>query len=227
MIDQMLQLSLLAQDDASEWINILFMVVLAVFWAIGGLLKSGANKKGKQGARKPQSASPDAPKRKSWLEQLAKKAEEIQRAIESENAPPEQRPAKPGTAKPAKSAQPPGGRVAVRTGRDGRSVLVYERESQAVAAPATQAPVPAAEQPERVKQAAPPKSMSERLAELERAQEHEDLGVTSVAETAPQEPKPLVIDYTEPDALKKAILSYEILGKPMALRDPFERGSFT
>ena len=28
-----------------------------------------------------------------------------------------------------------------------------------------------------------------------------------------------VIDYSDPDALKKAILHYEILGKPLALRD--------
>jgi hypothetical protein len=34
---------------------------------------------------------------------------------------------------------------------------------------------------------------------------------------------PPIIDYTDPDALEKAILQYEILGKPMALRNPFER----
>jgi hypothetical protein len=32
-----------------------------------------------------------------------------------------------------------------------------------------------------------------------------------------------IIDYTDPDALKKAILHYEILGKPLGLRDPFQR----
>jgi hypothetical protein len=31
-----------------------------------------------------------------------------------------------------------------------------------------------------------------------------------------------VVDYGDPDALKKAILQYEILGKPLALRDPSE-----
>jgi len=29
----------------------------------------------------------------------------------------------------------------------------------------------------------------------------------------------VIIDYDDPDALKKAILHYEILGKPLALRD--------
>jgi hypothetical protein len=32
-----------------------------------------------------------------------------------------------------------------------------------------------------------------------------------------------LIDYGDPDALKKAILHYEILGRPLALRDPLER----
>ena len=42
--------------------------------------------------------------------------------------------------------------------------------------------------------------------------------------TAPADnASPPIIDYTDPDALKNAILQYEILGKPMALRDPFER----
>ena len=38
---------------------------------------------------------------------------------------------------------------------------------------------------------------------------------------------PPLIGYDDPDALKKAILHYEILGKPIALRDPFERTSLS
>jgi hypothetical protein len=34
-----------------------------------------------------------------------------------------------------------------------------------------------------------------------------------------------VIDYSDPDALKKAILHYEILGKPIALRDASDEPS--
>ena len=32
-----------------------------------------------------------------------------------------------------------------------------------------------------------------------------------------------VLDYSDPDALRRAILHYEILGKPLSLRDPFGR----
>ena len=32
-----------------------------------------------------------------------------------------------------------------------------------------------------------------------------------------------IIDYSDPDALKKAILHYEILGKPLAVRDESEQ----
>jgi hypothetical protein len=34
---------------------------------------------------------------------------------------------------------------------------------------------------------------------------------------------PPLVNYDDPDALKRAILHYEILGRPVALRDPFER----
>jgi hypothetical protein len=34
-----------------------------------------------------------------------------------------------------------------------------------------------------------------------------------------------VIDYSDPDALKKAILHYEILAKPLALRDESAQAS--
>jgi hypothetical protein len=33
----------------------------------------------------------------------------------------------------------------------------------------------------------------------------------------------LLIDYSDPDAVRRAIVQYEILGKPLALRDPLER----
>jgi hypothetical protein len=33
----------------------------------------------------------------------------------------------------------------------------------------------------------------------------------------------LLIDYSDSDALRRAIVQYEILGKPLALRNPLER----
>ncbi len=33
----------------------------------------------------------------------------------------------------------------------------------------------------------------------------------------------MVIDYSDPEALTKAILQYEILGKPMALRETVDQ----
>ncbi len=203
------QFGLLAQNDGNEWMNILFIVVVAVFWAIGGLVKASSNKRGKQGAP-PTSREPSAgPKRGTLLQQLAKKAEEFQRAMESQGAASGQRPSSKPQGHPAKPPQPPQGQVAVRTGRGGRPVLVYERQA---AAQPTGAPTSPKARPE-----SPP----------EFAGRTESAGNRVKPSVSAAEPKALVIDYTDGDALKKAILHYEILGKPMALRDPFERSSLT
>jgi len=211
MTECVLQLGLLAQDDARGWMNILFIVVVAVFWAIGGLVKVASNKSRKQGASRPSS---DGRKRETWLQQLAKKAQEIQHAMETEGS---------KETRPIESSRPPEGRVAVRTDRGGRSALVYERQGP-------QRPAEKPRQPARAK--AGPKAASQ----AERQIAAESLNVPMV----PQEPmrtavraartttpvdyaSPPIIDYTDADALKNAILQYEILGKPMALRDPFER----
>jgi hypothetical protein len=63
--------------------NILFIVVVGVFWAIGGLVKVASNKSRKQGASRPSS---DGRKRETWLQQLAKKAQDIKHAIEREGS---------------------------------------------------------------------------------------------------------------------------------------------
>ena len=82
MTERILQLGLLAQDDAGRWMNILFIVVVAVFWAIGGLVKVASNKSRKQGASRPS----DGRKRETWLRQLAKKAQDIQHALRGKAA---------------------------------------------------------------------------------------------------------------------------------------------
>ncbi|MHC4722044.1 MAG: hypothetical protein ACYS6I_04960, partial [Planctomycetota bacterium] len=45
----------LAARDTQEWVNILFFVAIAAFWAIGSVLKAKANKsvKQKQAKRQP------------------------------------------------------------------------------------------------------------------------------------------------------------------------------
>ena len=220
MTECILQLGLLAQDDASGWINILFIVVLAVFWAIGGLVKVASNKSRKQGASRPSS---DGRKRETWLQQLAKKAQHIQHAIEREGRKEQPHPSYRPQEHPIEASRPPEGRVAAHTDRGASSALVYERQEP-------QRPAEKLQQPARAK--AGPKA----ALQAERRIAAESLNVPVV----PQEPmrtpvraprttapvdyaSPPIIDYMDPDALKNAILQYEILGKPMALRGRFER----
>jgi len=199
----MVKLDLLAQDDSSGWMNILFIVVVAVFWAVGGLIKATGNRNQKQGAQKPSQPSSDGRKRETWLQQLAKKAEEIQRAMEMGGSKEQPRPPRQPQERPVESSRPSEGRVAVRTGRGGRPVLVYER----------QGPQRPAEEPRQQ-----PATQAESQVAAERT------SMSAAKKTIPADHvSSLVIDYTDPDAMKKAILHYEILGKPMALRDPFER----
>ena len=219
MTEPILQLGLLAQDDAGRWMNILFIVVVAVFWAIGGLVKVASSKSRKQGASRPS----DGRKRETWLQQLAKKAQEIQHAIEREGSKEQPHPSYRSQEHPNEASRPPEGHVAARTDRGGRSALVYERQEP-------QRPAEKPRQPARVKAGPKAASQAERQIAAESLnvpvapQQPMRTPVRTATTTAPADnASPPIIDYTDPDSLRNAILQYEILGKPMALRDPFER----
>ncbi len=236
---------LLAQDDASEWINILFMVVLAVLWLVGGLVKAaGANRRNQQHQRKQAERSSQRPasgrRRENWLERVAKKAEEIQKAIEQQTGVSEQRARK---ARPrgeqagrGKPAAPGTGRIAVRDDGKGGSVLVYER--QAAERPRRQMREPRRRQPKRpipTPQPTRPMKPPSPVGALDMSSQSDALIPTTfkalphISQTMPDKPavaspmEPPVIDYSEPESLRRAILHYEILGKPLAFRDPLER----
>ena len=219
MTERILQLGLLAQDDAGRWMEILFIVVVAVFWAIGGLVKVASNKSRKQGASRPS----DGRKRETWLQQLVKKAQDIQHAIQREGSKEQPHPSYRPQEHPIEASRPPEGRVAANTDRGATSALVYERREP-------QRPAEKPRQPARVKAGPKAASQAERQIAAESLnvpvvpQESMKTPVRAAGTTAPADHAfPPIIDYTDRDALEKAILQYEILGKPMALRDPFER----
>jgi len=71
------QLGLLAQRgrDTNEWVNVLFVVVVAVLYAVGALIKgAGAKAQKREGQGQPAQRQ-----RETWLQRLARKAEEMQR----------------------------------------------------------------------------------------------------------------------------------------------------
>ncbi len=244
------QFSLLAQGtNLEDWGQILFVVVMAVLWLLGALVKA-ISKKSSPPARAEQEGSPRERRRtgETWQERLMRKAEEMQRRIEEEAGLREPRePTQPAHPAPRRPPQAPGGKITIRSDSKGESVLTYEpaqtqpsteREHQAARQREAQQAVAAAGQ-YAAKQASPvevPSAVS--VPKLERVME--DLSGAMAEPSKPLEPRQMpqrpmpepagfevaaVIDYSDPDALKKAVLHYEILGRPLALRDTPDQAS--
>jgi hypothetical protein len=212
------QLDLLAQGSDING-DVLVLVVMAILWLVGGLAKVLSSKKGTgQQSPKGGSATQASVQRETWQQRLARKAREMQQAAETERKKMEQGArAQTQTAKPrpSQSPSPPPGRVAVRTDQKGDSVMVYQQ-------PAIKQEQQAARQRE-AKEAI--------LAAGQQAAKESPRPLESNA--APSEPTTpslgfqpsAIIDYNDPDALKKAVLHYEILSKPLALREPHDEAS--
>lgn len=185
-------------EDTEGWMSILVVVVLAVFWAISGIVKATA--------KKPQDGQPQQPSRK-----------------------PVRGVSPPTTARDASSARPPGpaqARPQPRSGtatagepqrRPGRLVAELQKalRSDSMGAP----PKPALPLP--TPQVGPilqelPDLSTKPLKELERVRLAVPKGTPQEEEYLPE----LEFDYADPDELSRAILHYEILGRPLSLRDP-------
>lgn len=217
MSDIFAQFGILAQGpDLDSWTNLLVIIIMLFLWLVGGIIKAMSKKKPRQGAEQEGAAGQQRPARETWQKRLARKAEEIQRAIEQGEL--------PRSTPPARPPQPTAGKVTVRQGPRGESVIVYERtEPQPAARPAQPAARPRPpRKPAAVSDRATIKepaavSLGPALApepereKVETSRELADLGSEAVR------------DYSDPDAVRKAILHYEILGKPVGLRDPSER----
>ena len=222
-MEHMTQFILLARrGDSEDWVNILIIVVMAVLWLVAGLIKT-------MGKKSPQQEQPEAegsagPQRRpgeSWQQRLARKAEEIQRRLEEQagvREPGRQRP--PTREAATRAPQGPGAKISVRPGRQGESVVLYERPpSQPATQREAQRAVAAAGQYSTAPMIEPahrdtPEPMMEDLASI-MAEPPEPLKPGEVQQGPSRdsggfEPA-AVIDYGDPDALKKAILHYEIL----------------
>ena len=228
MAEWISQLAPLGQGEGfGEWANILFLVVIAVFSVVGGVIKN-AGAKGKQQAGRGASQGRTAgPSRETWQQRLARKAEEMQRAIEAKYGQTQQQPPAPS---PSEQNQPGQGKLTIHTDRGGESIMVFEKEgSESVAR----------QQAARKRQAAARLRAAERRPGAKSKPQSnvaaEAIGLQeppSVSRTAESRREPaayaaasFIIDYNDPEALRKAILHYEILGKPLAWRDPLERMS--
>ena len=238
------QFGLLAQGTGFEdWANILFVAVMAVLWLVGALIKTVS----KKGSPREQAEQADAPKERrrpgeTWQARLVRKAEEMQRRIEEEAGLREpSKPTRPARPAAGRSPQAPSGKVTVRPGQRGESILVYERPQPQ---PSTQREHHAARQREAQQAVAaagqsaatqgPPVKAPVDMGVSRLEPVMEDLSHLVAEPPTPPEPGApprkapreaagldwaTVIDYGDPDALRKVVLHYEILGSPLALRD--------
>ena len=206
------QIIVIARGDEG-WMNILVLVVLAAVYGLGALIKAKSNKTDdqaqKQQTRKPQ-RKPSAGGR-GILEQIFR---EIQQAAEG---------------KPTQETRPSSQTTRQQTARPQAAVRKYAaetkqaRQTQSISTPVKSKlskPTPQA-QPD-----------FEILSELDTGTQLLPEYTTNVVGLAGKRKlmpaqvagssylSEVLSDYEDPDELKRAILHYEILGKPLALRDP-------
>ena len=95
MIESSVQFGLLAQGSGFEdWANILFLLVVAVLWLLGALVKAPGRKTPQKTSSEVEGASRDLRQPgETWQARLARRAEELQRRLEEETglAEPEKR----------------------------------------------------------------------------------------------------------------------------------------
>ena len=178
-------------SDVEGWMNILLMVVLAVFYGLGSIIKARADRK----------------TRDNDQNQLIRK------------------PARESHRQPGIPAGPVPPRLYRLPGRIGRSqtavrkVAVREAKPIRVSVPET---LETLKMPPLIRRVQP--DLEETQVFTGKTAKKLQAKHTSVALTEAERPvakltvEPL-LDYTDSDKLKRAILHYEILGKPLSLRD--------
>jgi len=191
-------------DDAEGWMNILIVIALAVFWAIGGIVKAKAKKPGGRDEqspgkpdRKPPTHSREA--REKMLRQLQRPAGSAQGQLQQ----------------PRPAARQPRMKFADLQAAVRKFAVEAEQAFQPQSGKKTPELEPALTEPQ-----IPPETV-----ELP-----EPTGTSIKGLQDRQVPEPeqmpeseylseLLTDYADPEELRRAILHYEILGKPLSLRD--------
>jgi len=181
-------------DDVEGWMNILFVIILAVFWAIGGIIKARTKKieEGKETATgKPPRRQPQVVKGLTrQLFQQPRPAHAVGPA--------------PGRKHPRQAEQP------------ARKITHAQAIAERITAKKEPVPVPT------VKAPAEPK-LPKLTPQLKPAGEGFPEVISKPVETLQAGlAAESLLDYADPDELRRAILHYEILGKPLSLRGPGE-----
>ncbi len=214
------QIILLARGNDGGWMNILVIVLMAAVFGITTILKA---KKGKEEPEQAEEEQGRKPQRKpeggmGLLEQFVR---EIQRAVD----PTQERESRP-TAQPAgrKTARP----------QPAPTVRKYAAKAKQITRPKTISPPAKYKRPGLELSRPTPQVQPdfEELRELQTGIEALPEFTTKAVERfvgkrkgIAEVPKSkylseVLVDFTDPEDLRMAILHYEILGRPLSLRDP-------
>jgi len=194
-------------DDVGSWMNILVVIVLAIFWVIGGIIKAKANKSqtsskdnlSRKPARKPPVHSREA--REQMLKRLERPADSAPQGQRQQLRP---------------AAQKPRMKFADLQAAVRKFAAEAEKAFQADAQEIIPKPKPPLTEPQiKAEKLEPTEPMTTTIKGLQdkRASEPEQLPELEYLSE-------ILTDYAEPDQLRRAILHYEILGKPLSLRNP-------
>lgn len=193
-------------EDVESWMNILVVVVLAVFWALGSIIK--ARKQGAQNRQKEPLARKPARRPAAQTTTLR-----VQLLKGPDRAPAGHRPTRSGVQEArTKLAE---WRAAARK--------FAEEADQAFRA---QMAEPTPEPPPQQTLPKPGAGLAAYVREI--PEFASKLSITPEEPPAPGTPETqpeeyltdLLADYADSDQLRRAILHYEILGRPLSLREP-------
>ncbi len=208
---------LAARDkDFESWTNILFIVVIGIFWVVGGILKAKANKskqqEQEQPGRRPPESTAGAPRAfKQTPYQQAQRP--VGRVPKSQLRPQQVQPSRRKIVRP----QAVGRKPSIKTEEAIELPTLEALETPKVSLPGPQLQADLEELPEFT---------VETVEKDIRLSSVEALGAKriGIAGETPQTKylAEILLDYDDPEKLRRAILHYEILGKPLSLRSPSE-----
>jgi hypothetical protein len=198
-----------ASDDAEKWMNVMFVVVLALFWLVGGIAKARANKRGAQIEQ-----SPHKPVRKPPLHSAEAREQMLSRL---------QRPAgsvQSRQQQPSPAARKPRMKLADLQAAVRRLAVEAEQADQVKTGNFDPELEEILTEPKiKIEKAELTEPMNKIATGLQ-GTKHSEAAQTSESEYLSE----LLLDYSDPEDLRRAILHYETLGKPLSLRDSFEDG---
>ncbi|MCK4294751.1 MAG: hypothetical protein KAY65_16235 [Planctomycetes bacterium] len=217
-------------EDMDKWTNVLFVVVLAVFWVVGSIIKAKSKKPEGEEEKEGQLSRKPGGKLKEVAERIEKELSQssrdrVQKPPEHATGPQTEEPSR----QPGQQARPAGPAARTRYAPQAPRRPRPAGRPEAARKPSVRpkpTPTPAFGLPEGPKVSPVMPEVQTGIAELpeyisKRGEVLEDKYAHISAERPAAESaleRLLELDYADTDELRRAILHYEILGRPLSLR---------